>query len=295
MKTVNKLDYTYRKLVVSALEKHNNTVDITDEDYDKYYLSEYKPEPLPDSDIPIPGEENPDHDYSQDYLTFEALEDGTFSFSDNSLYYSINNGVSWNSLAAGTETELITAGTKVLWKRDLYIYINSSSNLSIGRFSSTNKFNISGNILSLFYINNFYEYNILPQKSSYSSSYYSLNSMFEGCSKLINAKNLILPLTLTQSCFFGLFYNCTSLMEVPELPATKLVVSCYQKMFYGCTSLNYIKMLASNISASGCLDNWLEGVSPTGIFIKNSKMTFNIGSSGIPAGWEVIDEEVPEE
>ena len=37
MQTVNKLDYIYRKLVVKAREKRNNTIDISDEDYAKYY------------------------------------------------------------------------------------------------------------------------------------------------------------------------------------------------------------------------------------------------------------------
>lgn len=37
MQTVNELDYAYRKLVVKAREKRNNTIDISDEEYDKYY------------------------------------------------------------------------------------------------------------------------------------------------------------------------------------------------------------------------------------------------------------------
>lgn len=58
MKTVNELDYIYRKLVVKSREKRNNTIDISDEDYTKYY--EVEPEPIestPGSDIPIPDEE----------------------------------------------------------------------------------------------------------------------------------------------------------------------------------------------------------------------------------------------
>ena len=34
----------------------------------------------------------PPHDYSQDYLTFVALESGTFNFSGNSINYSLDNG-----------------------------------------------------------------------------------------------------------------------------------------------------------------------------------------------------------
>lgn len=59
MQTVNELDYAYRKLVVSALEKRNNTIDISDEEYAKYYeVGPEHIEPTPGSDIPIPGEED---------------------------------------------------------------------------------------------------------------------------------------------------------------------------------------------------------------------------------------------
>lgn len=57
MKTVNKLDLIYRKLIVKAQEQRNETVEISDEDYEKYY--EVEPEhiePTPGSDIPISDE-----------------------------------------------------------------------------------------------------------------------------------------------------------------------------------------------------------------------------------------------
>lgn len=48
MQTVNKLDYIYRQLVVKAKEQHNDTVEISDEEYEKYYEVESKPiEPTP--------------------------------------------------------------------------------------------------------------------------------------------------------------------------------------------------------------------------------------------------------
>jgi hypothetical protein len=59
-------------------------------------------------------------------------------------------------------------------------------------------------------------------------------------------------------------------------------------MFYGCSKLNYIKMLATNISATSCLSNWVYNVSPTGTFVKNISATWtNTGSSGVPSGWTV--------
>jgi hypothetical protein len=87
-----------------------------------------------------------------------------------------------------------------------------------------------------------------------------------------------------------MFYGCTSLVTAPELPATTLANGCYQSMFGGCSKLNYIKMLATNISASSCLSNWVSIVSSTGTFVKNPAMTsLPNGTSGIPNGWTVVN------
>lgn len=49
-------------------------------------------------------------------------------------------------------------------------------------------------------------------------------------------------------------------------------------------------MLATNISATSCLTNWVNGVSTTGTFIKNASMTtLPSGNNGIPEGWTVQD------
>ena len=87
-----------------------------------------------------------------------------------------------------------------------------------------------------------------------------------------------------------MFQNCKKLTTAPELPATTLVGGCYQNMFKGCTSLNYIKCLATDISASNCTNNWVNGVSSTGTFVKNSNMTsWTEGANGIPNNWTVQD------
>ena len=48
-----------------------------------------------------------DIDYSEQYLTFTALEDGTFSCAKE-LLYSIDNGKTWTSLPANSSTPTIT-------------------------------------------------------------------------------------------------------------------------------------------------------------------------------------------
>jgi hypothetical protein len=90
-----------------------------------------------------------------------------------------------------------------------------------------------------------------------------------------------------------MFFKCYSLTTAPELPATTLASQCYQYMFDDCNNLNYVKMLATDISASNCLLGWLSHVSRTGTFVKNPSMTsLPSGYSGIPNGWTVVDDTV---
>ena len=115
-------------------------------------------------------------------------------------------------------------------------------------------------------------------------------SMFAGCTSLTTAP--VLPATtLVSNCYNSMFSGCTSLTTAPELPATTLDSKCYQYMFKDCSNLNYIKMLATDISASSCLTDWVLGVSSTGTFVKNPDMTsLPIGVDGIPSGWTVVDD-----
>ena len=49
-------------------------------------------------------------------------------------------------------------------------------------------------------------------------------------------------------------------------------------------------MLATDISASDCLYNWVNGVASGGIFVKHPNMTsLSSGSDVIPSGWTVQD------
>ena len=115
--------------------------------------------------------------------------------------------------------------------------------------------------------------------------------MFQDCIGLTQAPELPAT-TLASNCYLSMFRGCTSLVNAPELPATTLVLSCYRWMFIHCTSLNVITMLATDISASYCLDEWVDGVASTdGTFIKAASMTsLPSGDSGVPAGWTVVND-----
>ena len=139
--------------------------------------------------------------------------------------------------------------------------------------------------------------------------------MFDGCSLLATAPALPAT-TLAEGCYVGMFYNCWKLTTAPELPATTLASNCYQYMFSGCSvlttspelrattlvascysnmflscyNIDNITMLATDISAVGCLDNCVDGVAETGTFTKSPEMTsLPTGVSGIPSGWTVVN------
>ena len=193
----------------------------------------------------------PKHDYSQDYFTFEALEDGTFQFTKNALQYSVDGGKTWETLAANTATPTITAGSKILWKQT---GLTPGTNSGIGRFYATGKFNVSGNIMSLYYGDDFIEQTDLTGKE------YTFNGLFYTLFKLVSAENLILPATtLANYCYGSMFQFCTSLTTAPELPATTLANSCYNSMFYGCTSLTSAPKLPATRLAENCYYNMFNG------------------------------------
>ena len=117
--------------------------------------------------------------------------------------------------------------------------------------------------------------------------------MFEGCASLTSAPELPAT-TLAKSCYGYMFKGCASLTAAPELPATTLAEECYASMFEGCTNLTSVSCFANDISAQDCTKDWLDGVSSTGTFWKNTKL-WPSGSSGIPTGWtsELIATKTP--
>ena len=123
----------------------------------------------------------------------------------------------------------------------------------------------------------------LSATTLFPSCYYR---MFLNCRAITTAPAL--PATvLAKSCYGLMFNGCTSLTTAPELGAYTLVETCYQQMFTGCTSLNSITCLATDLSATNCLQNWVQNVASTGTFTRDSDTTWPSGNSGIPANWTV--------
>ena len=125
----------------------------------------------------------------------------------------------------------------------------------------------------------------LPGQTLQSYCYYC---MFYNCKSLTQAP-IISATTLAYHCCYYMFYNCTNLVIGPGLLALKLESYCYYSMFSGCISLTYLKMLATDISASGCLSSWVKNINTdNGVFIKNINATWDVtGDNGIPPKWSI--------
>ena len=97
--------------------------------------------------------------------------------------------------------------------------------------------------------------------------------------------------TLAISCCYSMFSGCTSLEKAPDLLASTLVENCYYDIFATCSSLNYVKCLATDVSATYCLEGWLFNTPATGTLVVASGTTWAVpGTNGIPSGWTVTKE-----
>ena len=273
---------------------------------------------------------NPEHDYSQDYLTFRVLSPGVIPWNQvndggtgttaRSIQYSLNDGP-WISITAASSTKIdVVAGDVVRFKgtNNKYCDGNNKSYNGFDAYNVSNAatYNVEGNAMSLLYGESFADKVTLPEGSTF-----TLNSLFRRAN-VVSAENLSLPATactascyrgmfaksptlvvapkilpavvLADSCYKYMFEDCSGIQSAPELPAEVLVSSCYNAMFSGCTNLNYIKCMAvSGLSASQAKANWCQGVAASGTFVKNSNITVTTwgrGVSAIPTGWLVYDD-----
>lgn len=124
----------------------------------------------------------------------------------------------------------------------------------------------------------------LPATELYQNCY---DRMFFSCSSLVKAPTELPATKLSPECYYTMFQNCISLVRSPYLPASQLVRDCYSSMFSYCSKLSYIKAGFLNVSYNALYD-WVNGVSPTGVYEKPVSSNFNDrGVNGIPEGWTI--------
>ena len=316
--------------------------------------------------------------YKNEYFTIEALEQGNIVFVipaavDSNYLTSFSyskDKTNWTTTIIDNTSQVITINVdvndKVYFKGVGNAYAKSTTSDEFSFFNVAKYCNISGNIMSLLYGDNFAnqktltstytfayliggEYGchvldasnlILPATTLTDSCYRCMfkgagtltippkilpatvlaencyRSMFETCYWLTSTPKLpattlanycymrmfydcdnylttiseLPATTLADYCYYAMFYFCGSIVASPELKAATLAPHCYEFMFGRCSSLNEITMLATDISATDCLSNWVYGVASNGTFYKDFNMnSLPTGDSGIPTGWTVQD------
>lgn len=178
------------------------------------------------------------------YMAIYALEDGLQAkLSGNTVSYSIDEGATWTSLSSDTYTPTVNSGQTIMFKGNL----TPNRSNGIGRFTINKQCNLIGNCMSLLFGDNAASNNSLSGKDS------AFSGLFRGCTTIVDVSESFLPATtLANSCYFGMFYDCTSLTTAPELPATTLTGQCYQDMFYRCSSLTTAPELPATKLAGSC-------------------------------------------
>lgn len=235
----------------------------------------------------------PQHDYSQDYLTFEVLENGSIGYVESittagpdrlnrTIYYKINNG-SWTSITSQSTPYIINVnqGDIVLIKGNNYSYGYEPNKITgTVHFDFFCNCNISGNIMSLIYGDNFINNTAFPDISLCNRAFgHIFENNYDGYSpsfidgityyrrNIINTNNLVLPATtLVSGCYQKMFDNCQNMITTPRLPATILATNCCAGMFSNCKSLTVAPdllatNLISNVNGLGCYSGMFDGCS----------------------------------
>lgn len=198
------------------------------------------------------------HNYSKDYFTITSLDNFNIikiTASDSSITKTIsastNNGKSWfeyESSTNGTTIGVIDKGKKMLIKglNDSY---GAASGDAYNNFSMTKNCNIEGNIMSLVDGDNF--------KESFAfRGDYNFAHLFNKCNNILSIENLILPATtLSEGCYYNMFYECSSITATPKLPARTMTKKCYSGMFFSCNNLSVAPELPATELAERCYDD----------------------------------------
>ena len=188
-------------------------------------------------------------------LTFNIISGGTIAWEVTSssntktIEYKLNGG-KWTSITSNTgasaPTITVNTGDKIQFRGSNTSYGTSASSYSTFG-GSTASFEVEGNIMSLINSANFATLTTLESK-------YTFNGLFNGCTGLTSAENLVLPATtLAEGCYYNMFTNCAKLTKAPkELPSDTLTTNCYAQMFWNCTSLTKVPKLSATKLATYC-------------------------------------------
>ena len=182
--------------------------------------------------------------------TLEYSKDKTNWTTINLDYDYHKNGSTVISNLVTNLTLSLSVGEKVYFRNTsgYFGYVGNEGTHS-HMFSSDENIKVRGNIKSLL------DYRDMVGTTMKKGCFYE---MFSEANKLTDASELILPDTVAESCYLGLFSGCSSLTSIPSLPALTMAPLCYCEMLKN-TAITTPPALPSTNLAEYCYKNMLEG------------------------------------
>lgn len=224
----------------------------------------------------------------QTWLYFTMPQGGTVTLTKNgtptdvTLEYSLDNGSTWTEwVESGNVRSLTLAAGQTMHVRNTS---GTSTGFSTGEGTNYYNFNATaetiggGDVKSLLCKD--------PLDASFSTRCFS--RLFYDFQNLTKAPDIYpegqSAKLLAQGCFYYMFAN-TGIETAPVLLNRVPPTRAYLRMFSGCANLTSVTTYMDDISASNCINSWMEDVSPTGDFYCPAELTIPTGASGIPNGW----------
>lgn len=224
-------------------------------------------------------------DYAQEYFTITSWEDSnTISFyrrnTTTNIYYSTDKST-WIQITGSLLQQSLNKGQSIYFK-------GTNDSLSTGNNTNRNcniragkLFEVSGNIQSLLWGDNFVGKTDLPN----TSAQYIFYGFFTNASTLLTARNLVLPITTYNNWIYEQFFRyCSSLIYAPkELPEnTTQGRNTLIWMFGNCTSLQETPVVRLNAFCGG--DSWKSYVVQNASGMKRMIFLLDSGYPSLPSG-----------
>ena len=152
-----------------------------------------------------------------------------------------------------TTVLLSNKGDRVYFKADNYAF-DSASYTHIVTYTANAKIRAGGNIMSLNHGNN----DVYKTDYTTISGTACFRQLFDGLTTLVQGPEL--PATkLSTSCYWQMFKDCSSLKLVSDLPATTIASKCYYYMFENCTKLARAPKLPAAVLKGSCYKGMFKG------------------------------------
>ena len=226
-----------------------------------------------------------------DYFRLTALEDDTtFSIVIGSdvnatklayLEYSTNEGKGWTKVT--NTSSIITINIPNIALNNSVILRGSGSNLSISnsdatknqtKFNADKNYKVSGVLMTLLK-GKYADANTLMDSGDF-----NFCCLFDSCTTLVDAENLVFAPNVNNSSYRSMFYGCTSLQKAPLLlPSQITKETSYYFMFRGCTSLVTTPIISATTLATQCCQGMFQGCTSLTIAPSLSFATTLSGSS----------------